>query len=345
MPASNGKKIDMHVHILPKSVPNWSEAFGYGGFINIEQDEKNPKFANMMKDGQLFRVVEQNCWDPETRIEEMRKFELTGQVLSTVPIMFNYWAKPNDALTTSMYLNDDIANVCNKYDEHFVGLGTIPMQSPELACQELRRCVEELHLNGIQIGSHINNQNLDDPKLFPIFELAAELNCPILIHPLGFDMVGNDSMKKYWLPWLVGMPTQSTLAICSFIFGGIFEKLPNLKVCFSHGAGSYPYTVGRIQHGFEVRPDLCQVDCKIPPMDFNSRIYSDCITHDEDALNLLLKVVGEDRVMLGSDYPFPLGELHPGKLVEEHSGLSQEVKDKILYWNIKDFFNLTKDKF
>ena len=164
-----------------------------------------------------------------------------------------------------------------------------------------------------------------------------------MIHP--WQMIGSELMKKYWLPWLVGMPAETTLALCSLIFGGVLERLPNLKVCFSHGAGSFPYTVGRIEHGFNVRPDLCQVDCKVNPRQFLGRIWADTITHDQDALNLLVKVFGDDRVMLGSDYPFPLGEHHPGKLVEESSTLSQEQKDKLLYYNVKEFLDIPKDRF
>lgn len=128
------------------------------------------------------------------------------------------------------------------------------MQAPELAIEELRRCVNDLGLAGVQIGSHVNDWNLDAPELFPIFQEAEKLGACIFVHP--WEMMGREKMTKYWLPWLVGMPAETTLAICSMIFGGIFEKLPKLKVCFAHGGGAFPFTIGRIEHGFNCRPDL-----------------------------------------------------------------------------------------
>jgi aminocarboxymuconate-semialdehyde decarboxylase len=122
-------------------------------------------------------------------------------------------------------------------------------------------------------------------------------------------MIGTDLMRKYWLPWLVGMPAESSLALCSLIFGGVFERLPGLKVCVAHGGGSFPATVGRIAHGHHVRPDLCAVDCATPPTDFLGRFWSDSLVHDPSALNNIVSLFGEDKVCCGSDYPFPLGEM------------------------------------
>ena len=172
--------------------------------------------------------------------------------------MFCYWARPEHTLQLARFLNDHIAEVVKKYPKRFIGLGTLPMQEPDLAVEELERCVNELGLAGVQIATHINHRNLNSPKLFPVFEACERLGASLFIHP--WDMMGKDTMERYWLPWLVGMPAETSRAICSMIFGGVFERLPNLRVCFAHCGGSFAGTVGRIEHGFNCRPDLVAID-------------------------------------------------------------------------------------
>ena len=264
------------------------------------------------------------------------------QVLSTVPIMFSYWSEPNDALVLSKILNDHISKIIDQFPSRFLGLGTIPMQNPEIAVWELERCVKDLNLAGVQIGSNINGKNLNDDSLFPVFEAAADLGAAIFIHP--WDIMGKNEMEKYWLPWLVGMPAETSRAICSMIFGGVFERLPNLRVAFAHGGGCFPATVGRIQHGFDVRPDLCAVDNKVDPLDYLGKFWVDSLVHDADALDFLIKKMGENKIALGTDYPFPLGELEPGKLIES-ANYTNDTKDKLLFQNALDWLGLSHDYF
>src|SRR5215470_16053657 len=168
--------------------------------------------------------------------------------------MFSYWAEPAPALDLATHLNDHIAEVVAAHPKRFAGLGTIPMQKPELAIRELERCVRELKLSGVEIGSNVNGANLDSPELFPIFEAAAALNAAVFVHP--WEMAGRDRMTRYWLPWLVGMPAETSLAICSLIFGGVLEKLPALRIGFAHGGGACQAKIGQIDRRFEARPDL-----------------------------------------------------------------------------------------
>merc|ERR1711973_359883 len=218
--------------------------------------------------------------------------------------MFSYWAKPKDTLDLCHILNDDLAKTVAKYPKHFVGLGTLPMQDPELAVQELTRCVKELGFPGVQIGSHINDWNLDAPELDPFFTAAEQLQAAVFVHPWDMDDMSG-RINKYWMPWLVGMPSETALAICSMIFGGVLERHPCLKVCFAHGGGAFPFTIGRIEHGFNVRPDLCAVTNPHSPRKYIGRLYTDCLVHDENVLKFLVETIGENNVILGSDYPFP----------------------------------------
>jgi len=344
-------KIDLHTHILPREWPDLDQKFGYPGFIRLEHCDACS--ARMMIGEKFFRQIGSNTWDPSARLEDMERTGVTMQVLSTVPVMFSYWAKPRDALFLCRLLNDHIAEVVRSNPKRFAGLGTVPLQDAELAAGELERCVRELGLHGAEIGTHVDAnehchgpdcRNLDHPSLDVFWRTAEQLNAPLFVHP--WDMVGKRRMPKYWLPWLVGMPAETCLAICSMMFSGVFDRFPKLRVAFAHGGGSFPFTVGRIEHAFHVRPDLVAVDNKNSPRSYlvhdgnPARFYVDSLVHDADALRLLVKSFGTKRVALGSDYPFPLGEAHPGALIDSME-LSSGEKDQLLCETAREFLGLS----
>ncbi|MGH8029114.1 MAG: amidohydrolase family protein [Arenimonas sp.] len=333
-------KIDTHAHYLPRDWPDLAAKYGDNRFPVIHHGDDGRH--RIYKDGKFFREIWPKTWDPDERIADYARFGVQVQVISTVPVMFSYAAKAQHALELHASLNDHMAETCRAHRKHFAGIGTVPLQSPTLAIRELERCMDQLDLQGVQIGSHIGEWNLDAPELFEFFQAAQDLGAAILVHP--WDMMGTDTMPKYWLPWLVGMPAEQSRAACSLIFGGVLERLPKLKVMLAHGGGSFPYTIGRIEHGFNVRPDLVATDNPRNPREYLPRLFFDSWVADSAALRYLLDTCGVDRVMLGTDYPFPLGEQEPGKGIES-LGLDEVSRARLYHGTALEWLGLTKARF
>ncbi len=333
-------KIDIHTHILPENWPDLKQRYGYGGFVQLEHH--GPGCARMLQDGKLFREIEANSWDPAVRLNECDACDVDVQVLSTVPVMFSYWAKPQDTADLSRILNDHIAQLVHEHPRRFIGLGTLPMQDAGLAIRELERCNRSFGLAGVQIGSHVNGWNLDDERVFPVLQAAAELGVAVFVHP--WEMLGRERMGLYWLPWLVGMPAETALSICSLIFGGVFEKLPKLRVAFAHGGGAFPGIIGRLEHGFRVRPDIVATANTRNPREYLGRFFVDSLVHDPAMLSYMISLFGANRIALGSDYPFPLGEHHPGEMIESMA-LDDRTRDWLLADSALEWLNLRRKDF
>jgi aminocarboxymuconate-semialdehyde decarboxylase len=290
----------------------------------------------MMKGTEFFRNIKSNCWDRQERIAEYARFGVQKQVVCTIPVLFSYWTKPTDGWDIARFLNDDIAATMQKFPDQYIGLGTLPMQDTDLSVKELER-IKKMGFKGIQIGSNINEGNLNEDRFFPIFEACRNLDLAIMVHP--WNMMGAAHMQKYWLPWLVGMPAETSRAICSLLFGGVFEKFPGLRWMFSHAGGEFLFTLGRIEHGFHCRPDLVAIDNLVNPRNYLGTFWIDSITHDAKALQYCMDLVGADKICFGTDYPFPLGDLEMGKFIEVMN-LGKETEDKIFYRNTMDWLKM-----
>ncbi len=232
--------------------------------------------------------------------------EVDVQVLSPTVFTFFYGHDAALAQACASLQNEEIAAVVRRYPDRFLGLGSVPLQAPQAASDELRRAMTQLGLRGAMIGSNVNGRNLDDPALEPFWASAAELGAFIFIHPHAG--AAPERLSAYYLKNLVGLPFETTIAAACLVFGGVLERHPRLKICLSHGGGFVPYQAGRFQHGWDVRAEP-RAHIHNPPSESLGRLYYDTILHSKSALEFLIGSVGHDRVLLGSDYPFDMGNL------------------------------------
>ncbi|MCW2899629.1 MAG: amidohydrolase [Streptosporangiaceae bacterium] len=319
--------VDCHTHVLPRRWLDLAERYGDDRWpVRRAVDDCS---ADLFVGGKHFRTVPHTCWDPSARIEQMDATGVDKQWLSVTPVMFSYWAPARHCAEMARHINDGIAEMTHHAPDRFVGLATLPMGDPDLAIEELTRAVGELGLGGVEIGTNIAGQELDDPLFLPVFEAIAELNLPVLVHP--WDVRSADRLARYNAMYTVGMPTETAYAALALLQGGVLGAAPGLRVLLAHGAGALAWLLPRIDRGWATWPDR-RGGATEPPGTIARRLWADSLVGDEANIRLVGRRLGWDRIVLGTDYPFPFGEEHPGAVVHE-SSLDTDTKTAVLSAN------------
>ncbi len=342
------EKWDVHTHttLAPDTFEALAKFDRYADFIRVRKHATQPCCAEMVNSkGEVQRTIEHNAYDGEARIHECDKHGVTMQVLSPTPMMIpDYVDNAADAAEICKILNDGNAKLVAQFPERFTALAALPMRDAKSAIAELER-VKALGMRGVEINSNISGVDLDEAAYYPIFEAAASLDMAVFIHPWG-GVMNEKRMSKNWRAWLIGMGTETALAFDALRSGKVHERLPNLRVMYAHGGGVFPALLGRLEHGPYCRPDLfAHASAKDAYKTIEDcGVYVDTLTHDAEVLNLLIAQLGVERIAMGSDYPYPLGELdvigkkgiYPGHMAE-HAKLTDAEKQRILSGTAKEW--------
>jgi aminocarboxymuconate-semialdehyde decarboxylase len=327
-------RTDVHTHIVP---PRWDDfASRYGGGkwprLVVEADCR----GTLMTGDQFFRAIDDRSWSPARRLEDMARLGIDRQALSPPPVMLCYWAEPKPAQAFARMQNEFIASVAAAHADHFVGMATVPLQDTALAVEEMRHARERLGLRAVEIGTCPAGRDFDDPALFPFFEACAAMDVAIFVHPAA-PLAGQERLTRYYFPLIVGNPLETALAISKLIFGGVLERLPRLRICFAHGGGAFPFTLGRLDHGWHVRPEGPAAIPR-PPREYARRLWVDSLSHGPGNVQFIVDQLGADRVVIGSDYPFDMGFDDPVTALHE-SGVPASVQARIADDNARAFLD------
>ena len=314
------RTIDIHAHISPKS------------FLNAVEAGEDWHGVTSGARG-IHRYNPKTAWTPEQRLADMDSLGVDVHVLSTNAYFYNYDKDASTVAAMARDCNDYVAQLTKDHPDRFAGLSTLPMQDIKAAVAELERSMTELGLKGAMIGDHVNGRTYDEPEFLPFWQAAEQLSALILIHQGGATVV-NERIDRYHLPNTIGNLVDRTITFASLVFGGVMDRCPDLKVCLSHGGGYVCYGIGRMDRGWQVRPEA-KVRIDDPPSAYLSRFYYDCLTHSEPALRMLIDMVGIDRVLFGTDWPFDMAFDWPVSWILSRESLSQEEKEAILWKNLE----------
>jgi len=317
--------IDVHAHMLPAETIR---------LLGRESPRVAPKL--MEADGVTImeiagkvvqRPMPRQILDLDLRLADMDRHAVTMQLVGATVQTFFYGEEAALGGACAALQNDEIARIVDRHPGRFLGLATLPLQDPARAADELTRAMGPLRLRGAEIGSNVNGRNLDDPALEPVWAVANELHAFVLIHPHG-EIVPGDRLSAYYMRNFVGLPFETTIAGAALVFGGVLERFPDITFCLCHGGGFLPYQAGRFIHAWRVRPEP-KTRLRESPEASLHRLHYDTIVHSPGALEFLIDTVGADRVLLGSDYPFDMGNLDCVAQVEALT-LSPDRRDRVL---------------
>ncbi|MGI8312801.1 amidohydrolase family protein [Saccharopolyspora hattusasensis] len=327
--------IDVHSHYVPRG---WPDLTADGGaeapWLKVESELD----AVVMMGTREFRRVQANCWDAETRLADMDSDGVQLQVVSPTPAFFNYGRTAEQAGRIARVFNDLALEIVAPAPDRLLPFCQVPLQDPDLACRELERCIANGH-RGVEIGNHIGDRDLDSAGVVTFLQHCAALDTPVFVHP--WDMPNSPRLDRWMARWLTGMPAETHLSILALILGGAFDRIDErLKICFAHGGGSFAFWLGRMENAWHGRHDVIGTS-EFPPSNYIGRFHVDSVVFDERALRLLVDTVGADRILIGSDYPYPLGERPVGEVVRKSDFLDDTARHLIGRANAERFLGLT----
>ena len=320
------RTVDIHAHISPE------------GMVKAMADGRDWHGISSAEMLPTHEYTPRTMWSPEQRLQEMDELGVDVHVLSTNS--FFYFYERDAAAITSMAreCNDYVSELTKARPDRFAGFATLPMQDVAASISELERGMQILGLKGAMIGDHVNGVTYDDPSFMPLWKAAEASGAVMFIHQSG-DTVVSDRNNRYHLPNTIGNLADRAVTFASFVFGGVMDACPELKVCLAHGGGYTCFGAGRMDRGWQVRREA-RVSIRQPPSAFLNRFYYDCLTHDENALRMLIDMVGIDRVVFGTDWPFDMAIDDPVTWLRSMNGLTDGEKDAILGGNVSALLGL-----
>ena len=327
-------RVDVHAHVFPRITREEALAANERAPWLAEESDGQ---GHIMQADARFRPVEARLWDAPTRLRWMDEAGIDVQFVCATPIMFGYAWDAGKAASWCDRMNDRMVEFCEADARRLKPLAQVPLQEIDAACRAVTKARASGHI-GVQIGNHVGARGLDDPGILDFLRHCAGESMPVLVHP--WDMMGDERMKRWMLPWLVAMPAETQLSMLSLVLSGAFERLPrSLTLVFAHGGGSFVWLLGRVDNAWRER-DIVRADCPRLPSSYCDRFCVDSAIFNEDALRMLVAAVGRERVLLGTDAPFPLGEVKPGALVETTYRNDSATRDAILAGNARRLFTL-----